>query len=876
MATLAEVEVAITARLEPLMRKSREAERHIIDLERKLEKAGRTGAIAFREANNEIGRLRSSVSRLAMAVGTGLGVREITQYADAWTNAGNKIRAAAEIAGVQTRSLEELNQMAIENRSSFEGTVDLYAKLIRTASGVAKSEQEIADATEAVTKAFKTAGATTQEQIAGIVQLGQALGSGILQGDELRSIRENAPIVAQAIANEFKTTVAGLKALGAEGKLTSDRIFKALLTALPEIRRAFDQTVPTIADSFTQLNNKVTEYIGKLFESVGASQALNQMMLALAGNIESVANAAAAAGLVLLGAFGGGSVLRIAASLLNPWVALAVAIGAAAYAVSEFWNEIVPLQGSFATLGDYAGAVWDIISEGALSAKETVVSAYETMISGIETAMSSVGVSFEDVGDVITSLFSTLWQTVKGFINNNIHAFIQMKDVVSAAFNTLPAAIASGVVTAMNTMISLVQAGLNKVIEGVNTAISAINSVAGFAGIEPIFSDIKPVDLGQIENNWAGAGEAAADAFGEIFNREVEDYVGNAGKAIIDATDKITNEITRRANERASARMELEREFNRASNFNGVNYGVSDEGYGKGVDLGEGAGGGGKGKKSRKEKESFLDKEIRQIKERTDALKAETEAQSQLNPLVNDYGYAVEFAKAKQELLNAAKRDGLTIDDDLISKIDELAKAYADAHVAAEILAEDQERLKSQVEDFKNLGKEVMGGFINDLKEGKSASEALANALNKVADKLMDIALDAMWGTGNFSGGTGGGGGLFGSLLSGIFGGFFAKGGNPPMNKVSVVGEKGPELFVPKVPGVVVPNHQLNPTIGNGVQTIDLRIELETDSSAIAGIAQTEIQNSAPGIIRVSVEQSSKMMEKNLGPAINNTKNRQL
>lgn len=129
------------------------------------------------------------------------------------------------------RTLSELNEIARATRSGLSETADLYAKLLRSTAGVAKSELEVAKATEIVNKAFKAGGAAASEQAAGILQLAQGLGSGMLQGDELRSVRENAPLLAQAIADYFGTTIAGLKELGSEGQLTSDKIFQAILAA---------------------------------------------------------------------------------------------------------------------------------------------------------------------------------------------------------------------------------------------------------------------------------------------------------------------------------------------------------------------------------------------------------------------------------------------------------------------------------------------------------------------------------------------------------------------------------------------------------------------------------------------------------------------
>lgn len=686
--------------------------------------------------------------------GTAIGFQEIQQYADAWTEAGNKIAAAAKSSGVQARSLGELRQGADDARVSLGDYVDLYAKLIRSASGVAKSEQEIATATTIVSKAFKAGGAGAQEQAAGILQLGQALGSGVLQGDELRSLRENAPLIAQAIATEFKTTIAGLKQLGADGKLTSDRVFKAILAAQRPIEAQFNATNATIADGFTRLKNSVTEYIGTTAEAYGVTQTINGVLAAMAGNIGSVANAAAAAAVILAASFGRGAAIAGVAALANPFVLLAAAVGTAAFAITALWDDIVPLQGSFATLGDYATALWDAMSAGAEATNQAVVAAFDTIVSSINTALSGVGTSIEGV-----------WNAVKTGINAIINSFKTLSDVVVATFETVPAAIGDAVLSAMNAMVSGVETGINKVISAVNTAIGAINSLGEFAGVAAI-PTIDPVSLGRLENEYAGAGKRASKAFQDAVNRPSVDYVGAAGAAIVGSVDNATAAIVARANEIAAARQELERETGRGNAFSGLGDNTAGFGTAKPV-AGSGSGSGSKGGKK---KQSEYAREVEQIRERTAALQAETAAQATVNPLVDDYGYAMEKARTEHDLLAAAQEAGLAITPQLKTSIAQLAEGYAQASVEAQKLQESQEGVRQAAEDFKQTGKDVASGFINDLRQGKSMAEALAGALNKVVDKLIDVALNAAFGLG--------GGGMGGGLLAGIgalFG--FANGG---------------------------------------------------------------------------------------------------
>lgn len=221
--------------------------------------------------------MRGSLGRLqgvlAPVVGT-IGLREIVRYSDAWSAAGNKIAAASQVAGIQARSLDELKDSANSSRQAFGEYVDLYARLLRVSPGVAATELEVARATDIVAKSLKAGGASAQEQTAALIQLGQAIGSGFLQGDELRSLRENAPLLAKAIADEFGVTIGELKQLGAEGKITSDRVFKAIIAGGADIEAAFNTTQSTIGDAFTRIENEFTAYIGTAGQATGATQGL--------------------------------------------------------------------------------------------------------------------------------------------------------------------------------------------------------------------------------------------------------------------------------------------------------------------------------------------------------------------------------------------------------------------------------------------------------------------------------------------------------------------------------------------------------------------------------------------------------------------------
>lgn len=284
-------------------------------------------------------------------------------------------------------------------------------------------------------------------------------------------------------------------------------------------------------------------------------------------------------------------------------------------------------------------------------------------------------------------------------------------------------------------------------------------------------------------------------------------------------------------------------------------------GGGGGRKRGGGGGGGGGGANE-------FQRETEQIRERTEAIRAETEAQAGLNPLIDDYGYTLEFASSKQDLLNAAKQAGLTITPELEASINALAEGYAKASAGAEQLAQSQEDVRRAADDFKNSAKDITGGFIADLRSGKSAAEALANALDKVVDKLIDVALNSVFGTGG-----GGGGGILGGLFGGIFG--FAKGGiasrgrPQPLKKfarggvsrsAAIFGEAGPEAAVPLPDGRSIPVKFQAPAIpksssgSGGNQQVHVTVGVSADNNGnllpfVESVSQKTVSTAAPKIV---------------------------
>ena len=187
---------------------------------------------------------------------------------------------------------------------------------------------------------------------------------------------------------------------------------------------------------------------------------------------------------------------------------------------------------------------------------------------------------------------------------------------------------------------------------------------------------------------------------------------------------------------------------------------------------------------------------------------------------------------------------------DLDKKIKELNDQYGEGVAAVlidqlkenEILEQSLDLIKKKQEAADKLkekmtavGEEIASGIKDNLREAitgaQSFGEAISNVLNNMRDRIIDAQLDKLFS--GFATSFGEKGGGLGGVIGSIFGGLFANGGRPPVGKASVVGERGPELFVPKVAGTIVPNDKLS---GGG--EVNVVVNVDASGSSVEGDEQ--------------------------------------
>ena len=223
-------------------------------------------------------------------------IRRFIELADTLTVIRNRLR-------LLTASTEELNTvqnalflLSRDTRTSFEGNVELFSRMTRATTALGLSFQDLLNVTRTVALALRISGATSEEARGAIIQFGQGLAAGAIQGQELRSVAEQFPRLADAIGREFGVAGGQLIAFAKanEGIITTDRVMRALQAELGILGDEFNETVPTIEDGFTRLNNALILFLGGLNDSTGAGQAIAQMLLWVADNLDKVALAVTA------------------------------------------------------------------------------------------------------------------------------------------------------------------------------------------------------------------------------------------------------------------------------------------------------------------------------------------------------------------------------------------------------------------------------------------------------------------------------------------------------------------------------------------------------------------------------------------------------
>ena len=236
------------------------------------------------QVRREVDSTTSSLGGLKAAAGgvvAALGIAEMAKYADTWTLINNRIKLVTSSSEEQVAIQHELLKLANETRSPLEATAELYSRVARSTQELGLSQRDTLEVTKSINQAIQISGATAAEAGAGVIQFAQGLASGALRGDELRSVLEQMPRLARALADGLGVGIGQLRELGAAGKLSTEDILGALQSQAPQLAKEFEQLTPTISSAFTVLDNELLATIGNLSDATGSGKAFSSTMIEL-------------------------------------------------------------------------------------------------------------------------------------------------------------------------------------------------------------------------------------------------------------------------------------------------------------------------------------------------------------------------------------------------------------------------------------------------------------------------------------------------------------------------------------------------------------------------------------------------------------------
>ena len=248
-----------------------------------------------RGANEELHKMDSTLTGLknkfvgALAfLGVTLSLGNIIRMVDEWKVVNGQVALTTKNQQESLMVQKELYRMAIDTRQAYASTATLYASVARNSSELGKSAEDVLGFTEDVSRAMMIGGGSAASQQAALIQLGQALGSGVLRGDELNSIMEQAPRLAKAIAEGMGTTIGQLRVLGKEGQLTAIDVFDAIRKSSEKLKREMGKIPWTVNQAGVRVSNALGNLFSKLEKKTGVVSSIAKGFASIGDYIDNI------------------------------------------------------------------------------------------------------------------------------------------------------------------------------------------------------------------------------------------------------------------------------------------------------------------------------------------------------------------------------------------------------------------------------------------------------------------------------------------------------------------------------------------------------------------------------------------------------------
>lgn len=289
----------------------------------------------------------AAFKRIAAAVGAAFSAQQVAGLIDGYTRFTNQLKVAGLEGENLARVQETLFGIAQRYGVELESVGTLYGRTAAAAKELGLSQKEQATITEATAAALKVSGASAGEASGALLQLSQALGGSNIQAEEYNSLIDGLRPLLNAVANgseKWGGSVAVLTAEVKKGNVSTREFVQALLKGAPVVMKQAESATLTLSGAFTKLTNALERYVGSAAEANGATAAIGHGLELLANNLDTVADAVAVIGTVMLGRFVAGM------------TAAAASTGAASAAAFAFQARLAGAATSMEALAFAGGA----------------------------------------------------------------------------------------------------------------------------------------------------------------------------------------------------------------------------------------------------------------------------------------------------------------------------------------------------------------------------------------------------------------------------------------------------------------------------------------------------------------------------------------
>ena len=285
---------------------------------------------ALNGLNGSMGRLEASVNRTERSIGSmertmsslsgvakgllaALSVQQVASYADAWTELNNKVANSVRTGETQAEVMQRIFDVSQATQSSLNGTATLYARLERGTRTYNTSAEDLTRLTTIINQGFAVSGATAQEAENAIIQLSQGIASGVLRGEEFNSVSEQGSRLMVALADSMGVSIGQLRAMAAQGQLTTDVVVKGLLSQGDAIGKEFANTTVSIAKGLQVAGNNITKFFGENSTVKSFAAGLRDSVITISENLETLGTALIGAAAIMGGRFAGALAMATAA-----------------------------------------------------------------------------------------------------------------------------------------------------------------------------------------------------------------------------------------------------------------------------------------------------------------------------------------------------------------------------------------------------------------------------------------------------------------------------------------------------------------------------------------------------------------------------------